>query len=73
MDKAKVLVLLEAIGALLYCAYLVDQMMLSDDELYAKILRTFARICRFVAGHVGYAGVIAEREYAKVMELGRMN
>jgi hypothetical protein len=73
MDRAKLLIVLEAIGALLYCAFLIDQMMVNDDELYAKLLRGFARTCRFIAGHVGYAGVLAEREYAKVMELGRMN
>lgn len=73
MDKKRLLAVLEIIGALLYCAFLIDQMMVNDDDLYAKVLRGFARICRYIAGNVGYAGVLAEREYARVMELGRMN
>lgn len=73
MEKRRALAILELLGALLYCVFLVDQMVVSDDELYAKMLRMVARACRFIAGHVGYFGVQAEREYARVLELGRMN
>lgn len=73
VDKRRVLYTAEVIGALLYCGFILRLILKDDPAAYAKVMYTFSRGCQFVAGRIGRLGIVAELEYAKLVEMGRMN
>lgn len=65
--------ILEVVGALLYCAFMYQQITGEGDMTYARILHTSARTFQRIAQFFGAAGIRAEQAYWRAIEAERMN